>query len=82
MDSIQTINQAIRHGRQIRFKYLSYSFDNMRTQVERRSGKFYVVNPYKMLIDNGLSVFGMVISKWGMYSHRMKNRRMVFKSLA
>lgn len=53
MDSIQTINQAIRHGRQIRFKYLSYSFDNMRTQVERRSGKFYVVNPYKMLIDNG-----------------------------
>ena len=53
MDSIQTINQAIRHGRQIRFKYLSYSFDNMRTQVERRPGKFYVVNPYKMLIDNG-----------------------------
>ena len=53
MESIQTINQAIRHGRQIRFKYLSYSFDNMRTQVERRSGKFYIVNPYKMLIDNG-----------------------------
>ena len=53
MDSISTINQAIRHGRQIRFKYLSYSFDNMRTQVERRSGKYYIVNPYKMLIDNG-----------------------------
>ena len=53
MASISTINQAIRHGRQISFKYLSYSFDNMRTQVERRSGKVYVVNPYKLLIDNG-----------------------------
>lgn len=53
MANISTINQAIRHGRQISFKYLSYSFDNMRTQVERRSGKAYVVNPYKMLIDNG-----------------------------
>ena len=53
MESISTINQAIRHGNQIRFKYLSYSFDNMRTQVERHSGKVYVVNPYKLLIDNG-----------------------------
>ena len=53
MASISTINQAIRHGNQISFKYLSYSFDNMRTQVERRSGKPYVVNPYKLLIDNG-----------------------------
>lgn len=61
MDSIQTINQAIRHGRQIRFKYLSYSFDNMRTQVERRSGKFYVVNPYKMLIDNDGSNHASVV---------------------
>ena len=53
MAAISTINQAIRHGTQIRFKYLSYSFDNMRTQVERYSGKVYVVNPYKLLIDNG-----------------------------
>ena len=77
MDSIQTINQAIRHGRQIRFKYLSYSFDNMRTQVERRSGKFYVVNPYKMLIDNG---FFYLLTYNG--TKTMKNRIMVFKSLA
>ena len=53
MASISTINQAIRHGNQIAFKYLSYSFDNMRTQVERRSGKDYVVNPFTLLIDNG-----------------------------
>lgn len=53
VDSISTINQAIRHKRQISFKYLSYSFDNLRTQVERRAGKSYIVNPYKLLIDNG-----------------------------
>jgi predicted DNA-binding transcriptional regulator YafY len=53
MASIATINQAIRHKKQIRFKYLSYSFNNLRTQVERRGGKDYVVHPYKLLIDNG-----------------------------
>lgn len=53
MKSLTTINQAIRHGNQISFKYLSYSFNNMHTQVERRSGKPYTAEPYKMLIDNG-----------------------------
>ncbi len=53
IDYIATINKAIRHGHQIRFKYLSYSFNNLRTQVERRAGKFYVAHPYKLLIDNG-----------------------------
>lgn len=53
MASLSAINQAIRHKKQISFKYLSYSFDNMRTQVERRPGKVSVVNPYKLLIDNG-----------------------------
>lgn len=51
--SVSTINQAIRHGRQIEFKYLSYSFDNMRTQVERHAGKAYIVDPHKLMIDNG-----------------------------
>lgn len=51
--SISTINSAIRHGHKISFKYLSYSFNNMHAQVERRSGKAYTVEPYKMLIDNG-----------------------------
>lgn len=53
MASLSAIDQAIRHKNQISFKYLSYSFDNMRTQVERRPGKVSVVNPYKLLIDNG-----------------------------
>ena len=53
MDSISTINKAIRNGHQIRFKYLSYSFNNLRTQVERRGGKYFVAHPYKLLIDNG-----------------------------
>lgn len=51
--SISTINSAIRHRHKITFKYLSYSFSNMHTQVERRSGKPYTAEPYKMLIDNG-----------------------------
>lgn len=53
MASISTINQAIRHKRQISFKYLTCSFDNLWTQVERRPGTTYTVNPYKLLIDNG-----------------------------
>lgn len=53
MASIATINQAIRHKKQISFKYLSYSFNNLRTQIERRGGKDYIVHPYKLLIDNG-----------------------------
>lgn len=53
MKSIRTITDAISHGRQISFKYLSYSFDNLHTQVERRAGKTYIVNPFYMLIDNG-----------------------------
>lgn len=53
MASIATINKAIRNRHQIAFKYLSYSFNNLRTQVERRAGKPYVAHPYKLLIDNG-----------------------------
>ncbi len=53
MASISAINSAIRNKRQISFQYLTYAFENMHTQVERRSGKPYVCNPYKMLIDNG-----------------------------
>ena len=53
MASISTINQAIRHKHQISFKYVSYAFGNLHTQVERRSGKVNIVHPYKLLIDNG-----------------------------
>lgn len=53
MKSIRTITDAISHGKQISFKYLSYSFNNLHTQVERREGKAYIVNPFYMLIDNG-----------------------------
>ncbi len=53
MASISTISKAIQNKHQISFKYLSYSFNNLHTQVERRAGKLYVVNPYKLLIDNG-----------------------------
>ena len=51
--SITTINQAMRHGNQISFKYLSYSFSNMYSQVERRPGAITIVNPFKTLINEG-----------------------------
>ena len=70
-------NQAIRHGHKIEFRYLSYSFDNMRTQVERRSGKPYVVDPYKLLIDNGfyylMAYNGKKVINWRI--DRMNNVR-------
>lgn len=53
MASISTINQAIRHKRQISFKYVSYAFGNLHTQVERKAGKVNIAHPYKLLIDNG-----------------------------
>lgn len=75
--SVATINQAIRHGHKIEFRYLSYSFDNMRTQVERRSGKPYVVDPYKLLIDNGfyylMAYNGKKVINWRI--DRMNNVR-------
>lgn len=53
MASIATINQALSHGKQISFKYLSYSFNNLHSQVERRPGKITTVNPFKTLINDG-----------------------------
>ncbi len=53
MASLSAINSAIRNKHQISFQYLTYSFDNLHTQIERRSGAKYVCNPYKLLIDNG-----------------------------
>ena len=43
----------MRHGNQISFKYLSYSFSNMYSQVERRPGAITIVNPFKTLINEG-----------------------------
>lgn len=77
MKSIRTITDAISHGRQISFKYLSYSFNNLHTQVERRAGATYTVNPFYMLIDNGFYFLMTYNGKkvWPYRIDRMKDVR-------
>lgn len=56
--AIDDINTAMKkkkdyEPRKISFKYLKYSIDNVHKQVERRKGNTYIVNPYKLLINDG-----------------------------
>ena len=37
----------------VSFHYLQYEINNVKTQVERRKGKPYIVSPYKLLINEG-----------------------------
>ena len=37
----------------VSFHYLQYEINNVKTQVERRKGKPYIVSPYKLLINDG-----------------------------
>ena len=37
----------------VSFHYLKYEINNLKTQVERRKGKPYIVSPYKLLINEG-----------------------------
>ena len=58
--NISTINEAMSdkvEGRphipeKITFKYLKYSIDDLKSQVERRHGEKYKVSPYKLLIND------------------------------
>ncbi len=60
---IDEINKAIKGWRdeegirhkpcKISFHYLKYEINNLKTQVERRKGKPYIVSPYKLLISDG-----------------------------
>ncbi len=54
--NIATIGEAMstenHTPEKIRFKYLQYTINNMKTQVERRHGGVYVVSPYRLLIND------------------------------
>lgn len=58
--NISTINEAMRNKiegqphtpEKITFKYLKYSIDDLKSQVERRHGEKYKVSPYKLLIND------------------------------
>ena len=55
------INTAMQKGtkdsphipHKISFKYLKYSINDVKNQVERGHGEKYTVSPYKLMIDNG-----------------------------
>ena len=59
--NISTINDAMstsiygeeHEPEKISFKYLKYSIQNIKQQVERKGGERYVVSPYQLLINEG-----------------------------
>lgn len=59
--NIRTINDAMeyRNGddahepEKIKFKYLKHTIENLDQQIDRRKGDWYVVSPYKLLINDG-----------------------------
>ena len=59
--NVSTINAAMstmidgeKHiPEKISFKYLKYSINDLKQQVERRKGDRYIVSPYKLLINDG-----------------------------
>lgn len=60
---IDELNKAIKGYRdddgvkhmpcKVSFHYLKYEINNLKTQVERRKGKPYIVSPYKLMISDG-----------------------------
>ncbi len=61
ISNIITINQAMSRKldgqphtpEKINFKYLKASINNVSKSVERRKGEWYIVSPYKLLINDG-----------------------------
>lgn len=56
--SLNTINRALSREQKhkpekIQFKYLEYHIENIDTPRERRSGTWYIVSPYRLLINDG-----------------------------
>ena len=50
---INTINTAIKENKKIKFKYMKYTLQNREAQTPRRNGAFYIVSPFKILINEG-----------------------------
>ena len=53
MGTLVTINEAIKQNRKIKFQYMHYTLDNLREQVPRRKGAFYVYSPFGLLSNEG-----------------------------
>ena len=58
-NNVTVINNAMRRTlkhtpSKIRFKYMTISPKDRKTKIERRNGRFYVVSPYKLIINDVL----------------------------
>lgn len=53
MESITTINKAIKQNKKIKFQYLKYTLSNLSEQVPRRKGEYYIYSPFGLLSNNG-----------------------------
>lgn len=53
MGSMLTVNQAIRMDRKISFHYQKFTIQDRTQQVDRRRGADYVINPFKLIINDG-----------------------------
>ena len=53
-DAMKTTVNGHKHiPEKITFKYLKYTIQNVKQQVEKRGGEKYVVSPYKLMINDG-----------------------------
>lgn len=50
---IQIINKAIKYSHKIKFKYTKFTLRNRDEQIPRRHGDFYIVSPFKIIINEG-----------------------------
>lgn len=51
--NIELINEAIKESKYIKFKYVKYNIQDLDKQDDRRKGEYYIVSPYKLLINDG-----------------------------
>lgn len=51
--NISAINEAMQTPEKIKFKYVDYTIDNLYTPKARRKGEWYIVSPWRLLINDG-----------------------------
>ncbi len=50
---IDTISEAIERNLKIKFKYMKYSTEGTKELIAKRNGSFYIVSPFKLLVNEG-----------------------------
>ena len=53
MSAMLKVNQAIRQNKKISFRYQKFTIQNRTQQVDRRKGATYIINPFKLIINDG-----------------------------